>query len=108
MTLAPRPTSYPLASGERNPQQIVNAVRSLQAGQVNYTGTATLTGTQTNISSPIAGKGQLPFPFPQNAAAAAAWAALQIWGPPIATPGVIVFNHTAAPPGCLISWQVLG
>jgi len=114
MSLAPRPSSYPLASGERQPQQIVNAIRSLQIGQVSYTGTVTLatqgTGTtpvtQTVVQTPVAGKGQLVFLFPQNADAATE--VVTTWAGPVVVNGEFTINHLSNTNIRTFSWMVLG
>jgi len=120
---------YPLASAERKPQQFVNAIRSLQAGQVNYTGDVTLIAgaTSTVVSTQVAGpslslvpthasgapnvqttQGQHVFLFPQTAAAATIMAGGTVYAPRVVTPGKFTIYHAVAPAGCTFSWIVLG
>ena len=107
MATAPRPSAYPLASGERKPQQQNNAIISLQRGQLAYTGSVTVPVGKTEITvfSPIAGVGQKPYLSAQSSAAALTPA----WAPPVSVPGQFTIFLTApAPANCTYSWLCAG
>jgi hypothetical protein len=109
MATTPRPSGYPLASGERRPQQIVNAVIALENGQLRYTGDVTvlINKTTTVVTSVLAGIGQRVFISPQTAVAAAEVATT--WAPPVTIAGQFTIHHASnATAGRTWSWLVAG
>jgi hypothetical protein len=109
MATTPRPSGYPLASGERRPQQIVNAVIALEGGQLRFTGDATVLINQTTtvIKSVLAGIGQHVLISPQTAAAAAEWTST--WAPNVTIAGQFTIHHPSnGTAGRTWSWLVAG
>ena len=117
---------YPLSSGERKPQQFVNAIRALQAGQVNFTGDVTLatgaasTVVKTQLAGPgltlnpatgqlVTSQGQRVYLFPQTAQAAAEVATGNLYVPRVTTPGLFtIFHSNNSNASRTFSWMVLG
>jgi len=112
MSLAPRPSGYPLASGERRPQQLVNAILSLQRGQTNNTGDVTLliNQTSTTVKNVLAGVGQHVFLFPQTLHAAADLASGNLYAPRVTTAGQFTIFHgsSATLADRTFSWMLIG
>jgi hypothetical protein len=109
MGTTPRPSGYPLASGERRPQQINNAIIALENGQLRFTGeqTVLINQTTTVVKSLQAGIGQRVFLSPQTAAAAAEVATT--WAPNVSIAGQFTIHHPSnGTAGRTWSWIVAG
>lgn len=110
---------FPLSSGERNPQQFVNAIRHTFQGHVDCVGVVTLaTGSATTtVLAPTAGTGNqsgtvpgsMVWLFPQTAAAATEFVSGNLRVPMVTVPGQFTIFHTnSATANRTFSWVVLG
>jgi hypothetical protein len=105
----PRPSGYPLASGERRPQQINNAIIALENGQLRFAGATTvlLNAATTVVKSLQAGIGQHVLISPETAAAAAEGPST--WAPPVTIAGQFTIHHPSnSTPGRTWCWIVVG
>lgn len=102
---------YPLTSGERKPQQFVNAIRAQQQGQSNNTGDVTLrTGfASTTVITTLAGTGQRIFLQAQTPTAAIEAISGNLYAPKVATAGQFtIFHSNNATAGRTFSWMIQG